>query len=107
VIFTEDNWTDQPPSQNEALIGSYMVDLFTWLYDKPAVGTGSYADASSSPIRVAWYRANDADRLLGIYYGGGTPKNINVPYCYNPVIPPGVTFTMQHDWFYLRFSSCY
>lgn len=107
LIFTEDNWNDQPPGQNEALIGSYMVDLFTWLYDKPAVGTGSFADAASSPIRVAWYRTNDADTPLGIYYGGGTPKNVTIPYCDNPAITPGSTSTLQHDWFYLRFGACY
>ncbi len=94
--------------------GAYLADLYTYLYDTPAQGGGSYADASPSPIRVAWFRGNDAGDHLGLVYGGGTVKPATIrglldpagqPYCTNtPVVG---NRDLPHDFYWLRFGACY
>lgn len=88
VIFTEDNWADQPgyttvPCSDITVggcPGTYLVDLFTWLKDNKLA-----ANPAQSQIRVLWFRgANStsrppaADALLGIYNSDGTNKPFTI-----------------------------
>lgn len=89
VIFTEVNWSAQPtniagcPNDSSTLFtagcaGTYLVDLFTWLYDH-----NSDAMASSSVIRVEWFRGIDADKILGLYKNNAAEKPFNTGTCPN------------------------
>ena len=94
--------------------GAYLADLSSYLYDNPATGSGSYADAGNSPLRVAWFRGNDAGDGLGLAYGGGGVKPVTIrglldpwgqPYCTNaPVVG---NRDMPRDYYWLRFGAPY
>jgi hypothetical protein len=81
LIVSESNWSDSPTTNPRCVAltsceGTYLVDLFTWLYDHPVKGRGSYADPATSQLRVAFFRGIDsANNPLGLYglsSGGGT-----------------------------------
>jgi hypothetical protein len=121
VLFTEINY-NYPSSANcgtsTQCEGSYLVDLFTWLYDHGS--NGRYADASSSPLRVMWFRGADADKPLGLYatqnsartfVPTGVEKNVTINHCASGFGYAGPyvagTHTMSNDYYYLDQSSCY
>lgn len=111
VIFTEDNWTDQTASARTDGIdlnraeAAYVVDLFTFLYDfnggVPS-GNSGYTDPTTSPIRVAIFRGDDAPVPddIGLYSSTGTDKAVAGGnfYCGYQALNPTVAkwFILQH-----------
>jgi hypothetical protein len=84
LMFTEDNWADQPNSYPNTLCatktqceGTYLADLFTWLED-----TNGYGTAGSSPLRVAWFTGLDIPlKFLGVLTSGTANKYFYLPTC--------------------------
>jgi len=109
VVFTEDDWSTQPNSERSrgnvnGCEGTYLVDLFTWLYDHNCAG--SQCDNTSSPVRVMWMRGADADLPLGIYTPNGGEKSIGLRVCSNGGINNSGS-NISNDYYYLRHGSCY
>lgn len=114
VVVTELDWSDHPPALADDAESAYLVDLFSWLYDNPGPDVRY---ARSSHIRVAWFRGNDADLPLGIYYARGQPKaglsfllppQAGVPpYCANTSVTFSPTPSLPHDFYWLRLGTCY
>lgn len=127
VVFTEinfsparDNSTRPQDQQNWANdSGSYLVDLFTYLYDHNFFTGGNTRAASMSPLRVAWFRGADAPgNELGLYTQNGVNKNVTIPATSknkigktivtckrsNPVVG---SHSLAYDYYYMRTTSCY
>jgi len=128
LVFTKDNWSDHPevtpsrPQPNgthkldgtqacsnvDGCEGTYLVDLFTWLYDHRQL-YHTDGDAAYSPLRVAWYHGADKAEPavfaqigqggLGLYKVEGAQKQFHITFCanrYNPNLgqkPAGVVST--------------
>jgi hypothetical protein len=108
VFFTEDNWNDQPNTitsctNQSACEGTYLVDLFTWLADH-----NSYANSSSSAVRLAWFTGVDfPGKPLGLYSTYGADKNFNTAYCPNWSSVAG-THSVANAFYWLDWNTaCY
>lgn len=115
VVFTEDNWSDHPaiaPDSNACgnyagCAGTYLVDLYTWLYDHH-----SYGSASSSPVRLEWFTginfsARGESFPLGIYNSSGGVQPFNTGTCPNNSTVAGYK-NMSDDYRALRnYGACY
>ncbi len=113
LVFTEDNWSDQPCTHSSTCgtdckvsivtcEGTYLVDLFTWLQDK------SYTEAATSSLRLTWFRGNDvpgsAGGPLGVWDYSGREKYFTTTYCPNNSNVVG-NHSIGNDFFYL--GNCY
>jgi hypothetical protein len=103
-IFTEDNWATQPKietactSLETGCPGTYLDDLFTWLYDT------NEANPATSPVRMAWYTGADVDQPLGIYYPLGQEKVFTTPDCPNVPAAQGKQF-ISNNYYNLEYYS--
>jgi len=125
VFITETNWSTGPDpvtcGNPMGCEGSYLVDLFTYLFDKYSRlnSLGKYSiTASTAPVHLLWYRGVDAPgQPLGLYKGDGTDKDIQVFYqlpggpkpnintCYNGAV---IGYNgLAHDYYWLRNGGCY
>jgi len=115
VIFTETNWSSDhyPATPAE---GTYLADLFTWMYDHDYLY--HTRTPSNSPLRVLVFRGSDAPGdNLGIYKNDGSDKPadatsntgaaIPLPACRTSAIKPGVSYSIAHNYYWLRYAACY
>ncbi len=110
VIFTEDNWTSNGGAtpdcgSDPGCEGTYLADLFTYLYDSASY----YTNPQASAIRVMIYRGADdgsAGHQLGIYQDGTTHKQIYLNACNNGAINNSQA-TIDNDYYQLRHAGCY
>ena len=110
VIFTEDNWADQPKDnapadqqRNTVAKGSYLVDLFTWLHRHQL-------DVSSSGVRVLIFRGADTPLPpdMGIYSPNGSTNDhmvtISSTLCLNGNVAG--THSIASNFVQLLHSGC-
>ncbi len=110
VIFTEDNWTSNGGAtpdcgSDPGCEGTYLADLFTYLYDSASY----YTNPQASAKRVMIYRGADdgsAGHQLGIYQDGTTHKQIYLNACNNGAINNSQA-TIDNDYYQLRHAGCY
>jgi hypothetical protein len=90
-------------TNQSACEGTYLVDLFTWLADH-----NSYANSSSSAVRLAWFTGVDfPGKPLGLYSTYGADKNFNTAYCPNSSNVAG-THSVANAFFWLDWNTaCY
>ncbi len=116
VILTETNWSSDSFAATPAE-GTYLADLFTWMYDHDYLY--HTRTPSNSPLRALVFRgADDASPDdLGIYQKdggdksadaqGNTSPGIPLPHCKTPAIKPGVPHSIAYDYYWLRYAACY
>ncbi len=93
LVYTETNWQSGPvPYPYEAMTGSYLVDLMTYLYDRRCAWTNGICRSgivpSATPLRVMWFTGTDVGIYVasdpngspidgGLYYNTATRNQAN------------------------------
>ncbi len=78
LVYTETNWQSSPLADPyDAMAGSYLVDLMTYLYDRHCAWTNGICRGgiapSATPLRVMWFTGSDAGSINGgLYYSTNT-----------------------------------
>ncbi len=83
LVYTETNWQSAPLAYpHDAMVGAYLVDLMTYLYDRRCAWTNGVCRGGiapgATPLRVMWFTGSDGGSINGgLYYNTNTRNQAN------------------------------